>query len=135
MVRIGVVLVSMWAGAASAQQPSPPNMNLGAVQRVAETGRTVTMNRLGLTFSVLPPAQRKTLGVSFGLVVDSVSAAADAGQIEPGDVITAVNNTEFSTLEQFSRIVAQQKPGSSVALLVRRGSESLYVPVKVLEGG
>lgn len=91
-------------------------------------------NRLGLTVSVLPPAQRKALGVKFGLVVEAVEPAADVGQIRRGDVIAAINNVEFSSVEQFNEIVDKQKPGGNVALLVKRGDASLFIAADVVRG-
>lgn len=88
-------------------------------------------NRLGLTVRVLPAEARRALGVEFGLVVERIDPAARAPQLNPGDVIVGINNLEFESLEHFNSIVAQQRPGTSVALLVRRGDAALYIPVKV----
>jgi serine protease Do len=88
-------------------------------------------NRLGLAVSELPPAQRKSLGVKFGVVVEAVQGLAEKTQIRRGDVISAVNNTDLSSIQQFNDIVTRQKPGSSVALLVHRGDSSLYIPIEI----
>jgi serine protease Do len=90
-------------------------------------------SRLGLTVSILPPAQRHALGVKFGVVVEALAKDADLGQIRKGDVIVAINNVEFSSLEQFNAIVDKQKPGSNVALLVKRGDAALYIAADVLK--
>ncbi|MGK2941043.1 MAG: PDZ domain-containing protein [Immundisolibacter sp.] len=55
---------------------------------------------------------------------------AEKTQIRRGDVIIAVDNTDLTSIRQFSDIVAQQKPGTPRALLVRRGEASLYVAVE-----
>ena len=47
------------------------------------------------------------------------------------DIIVAINNRYFKSLEEFNKAVQQQQPGSVVALLVRRGDAALYIPVKV----
>lgn len=88
-------------------------------------------NRLGLGVSVLPPEQRKALGVKFGLVIESIDPASEAPQLERGDVIVGINNAEFSSVEEFNAIVAKLEPGSSAALLVRRGDAARYIAVKV----
>jgi S1-C subfamily serine protease len=49
-------------------------------------------------------------------------------------VIIAVDNTDLTSIRQFSELVAQTKPGMPVALLVRRGDASLYVAVEVGAG-
>jgi len=91
-------------------------------------------NRLGLVVRELTPEQRKELGVKNGLLVESVSQAAAESPIRRGDVITAVGRTEVTSVEQFNKLVQQQKPGSTVALLVRRGENAIYVPVEIAAG-
>lgn len=88
-------------------------------------------NRLGLAVRELAPAQRKALGIEYGLVVESASGPAQAAQIQRGDIIIAVNNVYFKSLDEFARIVQQQPPGGIVALLVRRGDAALYIPIRV----
>jgi serine protease Do len=86
-------------------------------------------NRLGLVVSELPEAQRRALGVEYGLVVES--AAGGRTPLRPGDVILGVGRERFRSLEEFERLIAEQKQGESVALLVRRGEATVYVPVEV----
>lgn len=108
-----------------------PSENLASAQPAVSAQ---PRNRLGLAVSELPPAKRKALGVDFAVVVEAVEGPAEKTQIRRGDVITAVNNTDLTSLQQFRDIVAQQTPGESVALLVRRGDASLYVAVEVGAG-
>jgi len=88
-------------------------------------------NRLGLVVSELPADKRRALGIEYGLVVE----AADAGRtpLRPGDVIVAVGRETFKTLEDFNRLIGEQKQGDTVALLVRRGEATVYVPIEVGE--
>jgi serine protease Do len=88
-------------------------------------------NTLGIAVSELPPAQRKALGIDYGLVVEDVQGAAAETPIRRGDIIIGVNHERLASLEQFNQLLSQQKPGSSVALLVRRGDDMLYVPIKI----
>jgi serine protease Do len=89
--------------------------------------------RLGLAVRELAAAQRKSLGIDYGLVVENVSAA-QASQIQRGDIILAINNRYFKSIDEFNKIVQQQPAGSIVALLIRRGDAALYIPVRVGEG-
>ena len=91
-------------------------------------------NRLGLVVRELTAEQRQALGVKNGLLVESVSQPAAESPIRRGDVITAVGRTEVTSVEQFNKLVQQQKPGSTVALLVRRGENAIYVPVEIASG-
>jgi serine protease Do len=88
-------------------------------------------NKLGLMLRELTPQQKKKLNGKNGvLVVGSEGSAAQAG-IRRGDVILAVNNSEVQSLEQFNKLVAAAQSGKTIALLVQRGENTLYVPVKV----
>ena len=87
-------------------------------------------NRLGLTVRELAPPQRKALGIEYGLIVEGVSPGPNM-QVQRGDIIIAVNNVYFKSLDEFNRTVQKQAPGSVVALLVRRGDAALYIPVRV----
>ncbi len=90
--------------------------------------------RLGLLVSELAPAGRKALGVDYGLVVEGVQGPNADAPLQQGDVIVAINNQRFRSLEEFNRRLADAQPGSNVALLVRRGEESLFVPMMVAKG-
>ena len=89
------------------------------------------MNRIGLTVKELTPLQRKKLNGKNGLlVIDSQGAVAQAG-VRHGDVVLGLNNTEVQSLEQFNKQLASIAAGKTVALLVARGDNTLYVPVKI----
>ncbi|MGB2833668.1 MAG: DegQ family serine endoprotease [Methylotenera sp.] len=88
-------------------------------------------NRIGLTLKELTAAQKKKLNGKNGLLVmDSVGVAAQAG-IRRGDVILGLNNSETQSVEQFNKQINAVAVGKSVAVLVQRGENTLYVPIKV----
>jgi len=87
-------------------------------------------NRLGLAVRELAAEDRKALGVEYGLVVVEVARPNAAMPILPGDVIVAVNQQPFKSIEEFNKLIAEAQKGQSVALLVRRGEGALYVPVE-----
>jgi len=86
-------------------------------------------NRLGVVVSELPGAQRRALGVDYALLVERADSARSA--LRPGDVIVGVGRETFSSMEDFERLIEQRKQGDTVALLVRRGELTAYVPVEV----
>jgi serine protease Do len=91
-----------------------------------------TPSKLGLSVRELQPEERKKLGVDYGLVVVGVDpGAAGRTPIRPGDVIVAVNQTRFKSLEEFTKLIEAQQKGDTVALLVRRGEGAIYVPMEV----
>jgi serine protease Do len=73
--------------------------------------------------------EQKQLGTSGGLVVENVAGPAATAGIEPGDVILAVNNQEVKTVDQLRRLIDQ--PKGSVALLVQREKQRIYIPIRL----
>ena len=73
--------------------------------------------------------ERREAQVEQGMVVENVSGAAARAGIEPGDVLLAINGRPVQSIEQV-RGVLQGKP-KSVALLVQRDGEKIFVPVNL----
>jgi len=116
------------------------NLNIGVGEMpndsndVAPAGKPVPKaeaNKIGLTLKELTPQQKKKLNGKNGLLVaDSTGAAAQAG-IRRGDVILGLNNSETQSVEQFNKQINAVAVGKTVAVLVQRGENTLYVPIKV----
>jgi serine protease Do len=88
--------------------------------------------RLGVAVRELTSAETKALGVDYGLLVLEVASRPGPGSnILPGDVIVGVNQKRFASRQEFDKLIAAQKKGDMVALFVRRGELSLYVPLEV----
>jgi serine protease Do len=85
---------------------------------------------LGLAVRPLTADERKQAEVAEGLLVEDVSdgPAAKAG-IESGDVILSVNGEKVGSAEKLRSLVA--KHGKSVALLVLRGNDKMFVPIQL----
>jgi serine protease Do len=88
-------------------------------------------SRFGLVVSELTAERQRQLNVDHGLLVENVRGSAAKAGIRRGDVILAVGNTEIATVEQFVRLLNQVPAGQTVALLVRRGDNALYIPLKI----
>ncbi len=93
-----------------------------------------TPSQYGLTLSDLTDAQHSELKVSGGVLVENVQGAATRAGIRRGDVILAINNQDVKSVEQFNQMMGQFDKGRILALLVRRGSNSLYIPFRVETG-
>lgn len=89
----------------------------------------------GMSLSDLTEAQRKEMKVDHGVLVGEVQGAATRAGMRKGDVILAVNNQNVKSVEQFNQMMGQFDKGRIVALLVRRGTNSLYVPFRLDAGG
>jgi serine protease Do len=81
----------------------------------------------GLVVSELAEAERTRLGIEYGVRVERVENLPGTTAIQPGDVIVAVDGARFASVDEFQALLAQQRPGEPMALLVRRGPNALYV--------
>lgn len=109
------------------EMPSDPN----EVAQSNKPAPKVEVNKIGLTLKELTAAQKKKLNGKNGLlVVESTGAAAQAG-IRRGDVVLGLNNSETQSVEQFNKQINAVAAGKTVAVLVQRGENTLYVPIKV----
>ncbi len=90
-----------------------------------------TLGKIGLTVSELTADQRRELNVSGGVLVDSAEGAAARAGIRRGDVILAVGNTEVKSVEELNRLLGAGDKPRTVALLVRRGEGSIYIPLRI----
>jgi serine protease Do len=104
-----------------------------ATDKVAEApakqGNAAEGGKLGLALRPLQPDEKRESGIASGLVVEDVSGAAARAGVEPGDVILAVNGTPAKSVEQVRSVVA--KADKSVALLIQRGEDKIFVPVRI----
>ena len=89
------------------------------------------VNRLGLVLKEAPPQQRKKMNGKKGLLVVDAQGSAAAAGIRRGDIVLALNNSEVESAEAFAKDVSTIPNGKTVALLILRNDETLYVPVKI----
>lgn len=114
------------------------NVNVGempsdelALAQANKPAAKVEHNRIGLMLRELTVQQKKKLNGKNGLlVVDAQGVVAQAG-VRRGDVILGLNNTEVRDLEQFNKQLESFAAGKTIALLVLRGENTLFVPVKI----
>jgi serine protease Do len=64
-----------------------------------------------------------------GLVVEKASGPAARAGIRPGDVVVAVNGKRLKSAEELRSATAKAK--GTVALLVKRGDQSIFVPIEL----
>ncbi len=87
-------------------------------------------NPAGLVVSALSAEQKRELKIASGVLVDdAVGAAARAG-VRPGDVIVAAGNQDVNSAEELARLL-NGKDRKSIALLIKRGEGSLYIPLRL----
>lgn len=84
---------------------------------------------LGLVVRPLNANEEQQAGVSHGLLVEGVSGPAEEAGIQPGDIVIAVDGKSVNTIGQVRGIL--KNAGHSVALLIQRGSNRIFVPVQI----
>ena len=85
--------------------------------------------KLGLSLRTLEPVERRQSGIAAGLVIEDASGAAAIAGIEPGDVLISVNGRPVNSVEQVREVMS--KASKSVALLIQRGSDKIFIPVRI----
>jgi len=96
---------------------------------VADASGELRPGQLGLGLRALTREERKEAGVEQGMVVDNVAGPAARAGIEVGDVLLAINGKPVQSLDQVKSVLAG-KP-KSVALLVQRDGDKIFVPVNL----
>ena len=99
----------------------------------AKTPNKSPENQLGITVSELTPDQRQLLQIpKNGVLVQEVSkgASRDAG-IQRGDVILRIQNTVVRDLSDFDRLVKKLPTGVSIAVLIQRQGNPVFLALKL----
>lgn len=125
------VAVEVWRhGKAKVLQMTVGELKAVVARDKSDDVSSTSSSKLGLAVRPLKEDEKANLEGSDGLMVEQVKdgPAAQAG-IQPGDVILAVNGFRLGTEEQLSEQVA--KAGKKIALLVKRGGRTMYVPIKI----
>ena len=95
----------------------------------AKAGGEVQPGQLGLALRPLTPGERAQAKIEQGLLIEGVAGPAARAGLAQGDVLLAINGQAVGSIEQV-RGVMESKP-KSVALLVERQGERIFVPVKL----
>ena len=86
-------------------------------------------SQLGLALRPLSADERKESGVSEGLVIEQASGPAANAGVQAGDVLLAINGVPAKDIAQVRAAMA--KAGKSVALLIERNGDKIFVPVRL----
>jgi serine protease Do len=85
--------------------------------------------KLGLALRPLEAQERKQAHVDGGLVVEQASGAAERAGVKEGDVILSINGVAAKSVDEARKVV--EKADKSVALLIQRGDDRIFVPVRI----
>jgi serine protease Do len=133
VVGINSMIYSRTGGYMGVSFAIPIEVALDVAKQLQATGK-VTRGRLGVGIQSLTKelAQSFKLDQPVGAVITNVEkgSPADKAGLKAGDVIVAIGQDRFRSLEEFNKMLSQRK-GQRVPLLVRRGDSALFVPVEL----
>ncbi len=95
--------------------------------QLADADSAAQGGKLGLSLRPLNGNERQQAKLDAGLLVEGVAGPARRAGIERGDVLLAINGKPVDSVEQIEKVL-ETKP-KSVALLVNRGGNQIFVPV------
>ena len=95
----------------------------------AEKRNDGASSKLGLTGRALTAQEATRLGVPGGVVVEAASGPAAKAGLQAGDVIVGINNQPITGIEQFRKLL--DAAGNRFALLVQRGGNRIFMPVRI----
>ncbi|MES2944668.1 MAG: DegQ family serine endoprotease [Pseudomonadota bacterium] len=98
-------------------------------EQIASKKEALNQGKLGLALRPLQPDEKQEAGVDSGLLVQQSSGAAAMAGVQSGDVLISINGMPVKNVEQVRAAVAKSE--KSVALLILRGSDKIFVPVNL----
>ncbi|MDI1292300.1 MAG: DegQ family serine endoprotease [Methylobacter sp.] len=99
----------------------------------AKTAPKLPHNRLGVNVIDLTDAQREALQITKNgvLVQDVAKGTAQSAGIQRGDVILRIQNNIIRDAADFEKIVKKLPTGKSVAVLIQRQGNPIFLAIKV----
>jgi serine protease Do len=86
-------------------------------------------SKLGLALRPLEPIEKRQSGIAAGLVIEDANGAAANAGVQAGDVLLSINGRPVASIDQVRDVVG--KSTKSVALLIQRGSDKIFIPVRI----
>jgi serine protease Do len=86
-------------------------------------------SKLGLSLRPLDQEERRESGIPTGLVIEDAGGAAAMAGVRAGDVLLSVNGRPVASVDQVRDMVG--KATKSVALLIQRGDDKIFIPVRI----
>lgn len=92
------------------------------VEDLMEYGEVQGRARIGITYVPISKETAELTGATPGLKIDSIDPNCDVSntELKEGDLITAINGTDVTEIDDFSRFVSGLKPGDEATCHVVR---------------
>ena len=111
-----------------------PSDKLARASTAGARGEARKMSSLGLSVAELDARERQTLGLEGGVKVERAQGPAAKSGIRAGDVIVGVNGSHIAGTDDLGKTLEQAPKGAPLALLVKRGDATLFIPVAPSQG-
>ncbi|WP_027995858.1 Do family serine endopeptidase [Simplicispira psychrophila] len=106
---------------------------LGSVgDKAAKGERTASaagQGQLGLALRPLSVDEKRESGIDTGLLIEDASGPAASAGVQAGDMLLSINGTAAKSVDGVRAAMA--KAGKTVALLIWRDGEKIFVPVRL----
>ena len=136
MVGLNTMILSQSGGNEGIGLAAPGNIVRAVYEQIRRGGR-VRRGVIGVRAQTITPPLAAGLGLLFdrGVVLSDVLPSGPGAQagLRPGDVVVALDGKPMENARQLDVNLYRRAPGETVTLSVRRGSQSLDVPVQVVE--
>ena len=111
-----------------------PSDKVAQANAAGGKGEAKKMSSLGLSVSELDARERNALGIEGGVKVERAQGPAAKSGIRAGDVIVGVNGARITGTDDLGKTLEQSPKGAPLALLVKRGDSTLFIPVAPNQG-
>jgi serine protease Do len=136
MVGLNTMILSQSGGNEGIGLAAPGNIVRSVYEQIRGGGR-VRRGVIGVRAQTITPPLAAGLGLIFdrGVVLSDVvpSGPGEQAGLRPGDVVVALDAKPMENARQLDVNLYRRAPGDTVTLSVRRGPQSLEVPVRVAE--
>ena len=136
LIGISNAIFSQTGGSHGIGFAIPADLARGVMHQLVETGH-VARGWLGIAGQDITPqlAEAYALQEDKGILISGIleDGPADLAGLQPGDIITRIDDTELSSAFEILNLVATKKPGTELKIYARRGSTYLELTAKVIE--
>ncbi|WP_246797130.1 DegQ family serine endoprotease [Burkholderia perseverans] len=108
----------------------PTEKNARTDGKPSQPAKPRQSNALGLTVSDLTADQLKAAKVPNGVHVDLAEGPAARAGLKRDDIVIRVGDTDITNAKQFVEVTAKLDPQKMVAVLVRRGDNTQFIPLR-----
>ncbi|MCB1960503.1 MAG: PDZ domain-containing protein, partial [Rhodocyclaceae bacterium] len=134
LIGINAAIYSRSGGSLGIGFAIPVTFARDVMEQIIRTGR-VTRGWIGVEIQDLTTELAQSLGLAStqGVLISGVmrGGPADKGGIQPGDVITVIEDQPIDDPQRLLEVVAALAPSKTGRFTIRRGGEALELTVKI----